>query len=205
MNSGIVCRNCGCPRENAPIFCSQTRKYHDYDYVQPKPKIPLAADYEKHHTPMPPLPAERSKMTEKTAENKAAGLKYDAGKPLMSLIPYGPIAWMARAMEQGLYKYLRGNWQQLTGEANRHRIEDALLRHAMKLSSGEWTDQESKLPHAAHIMCNAAFLLFHRDALDGTSPDVLNEEQRAAMLEAKRIGEANRTKALAEAKGNASP
>lgn len=143
-------------------------------------------------------------MTEKT-DNKPAGLKYDAGKPLMSLIPYGPIAWMARAMEQGLYKYLRGNWQQLTGEANRHRIEDALLRHAMKLASGEWLDPESKLPHAAHIMCNAAFLLWHRDEIDKTSPDRLNEEQIAAMLEAKAIGEANRSKALAEAKGNAAP
>lgn len=138
-------------------------------------------------TPMPPLPP--------PVDNKPAGLKYDSGKPLMSLIPYGPIAWMARAMEQGMLKYLRDNWKELSGETNRYRLLDALKRHADKLIDGEWLDQESKLPHAAHIMCNAAFLTWHRDKVDGTSPDRLNDEQKAAMAEAKRIGEANRAKA----------
>ena len=120
------------------------------------------------------------------------GIKFDSGKPRMSLLAYGPLAWLARAMEQGLYKYTRGNWQELKGEENRYRMIDALGRHTQKFIGGEWLDVDSKLPHLAHIMANCMMLLWHCDAITGDNPDKLTPEQAEAMEEAKRIGEAAR-------------
>jgi hypothetical protein len=120
------------------------------------------------------------------------GIKFDAGKPRMSLLAYGPLAWLSRAMEQGLLKYTRGNWQQLTGEDNRYRMIDALGRHVGKFIGGEWLDQESKLPHLAHAMANCMMLLWHHDAVTGDSPDKLTPDQAAAMDAARLAGEAAR-------------
>lgn len=128
------------------------------------------------------------------------GIKFDAGKPKMSLLAYKPLAWLARAMEQGLRKYERGNWQKLTGEENRLRMVDALGRHTQKFIDGEWLDQDSKLPHLGHIMANCMMLLWHYDAEHGTNPDVLTPEQQAAMAEADRIGAEHRAR-LAEKTG----
>ncbi len=122
------------------------------------------------------------------------GIKFDSGKPRMSLLAYGPLAWLARAMEQGLYKYTRGNWQELKGEENRYRMIDALGRHTQKFIGGEWLDQESKLPHLAHVMANCMMLLWHCDTITGDNPDKLTAEQVEAMEAAKRAGEAARTR-----------
>lgn len=130
---------------------------------------------------------------------RTGGVKFDAGKPPMSLLVYGPLAWLSRAMEQGLYKYTRGNWQKLTGEANRYRMIDALGRHTQKFIGGEWFDQESKLPHLAHVMANCMMLLWHHDAMTGDNPDKLTKEQSDAMNEAKRIGDEMRAKGFAKA------
>lgn len=125
-------------------------------------------------------------------EDKPQGMKYDAGKPEMDLLPYGPLAWIARAMECGRRKYDYDNWKQLSSLKDKRRILAALGRHTLKLIGGEWADKESKLPHAAHIGANIIFLLYFHSQEHGIDDDKLSEEQAAAMAEAQRIGDEHR-------------
>lgn len=132
------------------------------------------------------------------------GTKYGASKPQPSLVPYDAIAWLARVLEYGAAKYVRGNWQKLDSEADRIKLLDALERHVGEfkngLANGEklTLDVESKMPTIAHALCNAVFLTFFvvRDGISGSNPLELTSEQRQALVDAKVLGQ----KLAAEAK-----
>lgn len=92
--------------------------------------------------------------------------KYDGDKPMMDLLIDGcPGALMSvgEVLTYGYKKYGgKHGWKALPDA--RKRYEAAMLRHQLLLASGEVVDQESRLPHAAHIACNALFLLqFHME------------------------------------------
>lgn len=55
----------------------------------------------------------------------------------------------------GAQKYAAHSWKNVSSS----RYEDALKRHILALDNGEIYDDESGLPHRAHIACNALFLL----------------------------------------------
>ncbi len=122
------------------------------------------------------------------------GVKFDAGKPEIDLLPYGPLAWIARAMEYGRRKYELDNWKLLGSSADLRRVRAAMGRHVLKFISGEWADKESKLPHLAHIGANIVFLLWHWSAQHDIDDDVLDTEQQAAMQRAQEIGDEYRAK-----------
>lgn len=88
----------------------------------------------------------------------------------MDLIPAGPLAWLARVLGFGADKYSENNWKELSSPKDLARIKAALFRHVVKLVDGEWSDEESGLPHAAHAMCNLVFLLWHHDKMRGIDP-----------------------------------
>ena len=59
----------------------------------------------------------------------------------------------------GAEKYDRNNWKKLWGDQTVEVVMASLLRHAFAIQKGEMLDEESGLPHAAHIRCNAAMLI----------------------------------------------
>jgi len=95
----------------------------------------------------------------------AGALKYDAGKPRMSLLPMNAITEVAKVMTFGAKKYAPNGWKSLE---DTNRYVDALLRHIAALDMGETLDPETGLPHIAHVACNALFLThFHLEENNG--------------------------------------
>ena len=85
-------------------------------------------------------------------------IKADAGKPRLSLVPTEVINQIARVREYGINKYPNGgpnNWKKV--ELDRYR--DAAYRHLLAyIANPKGVDEESGLPHLAHLACNVAFL-----------------------------------------------
>ena len=82
------------------------------------------------------------------------GAKLDSGKPRVSLV----IGGFASALEEvakvatfGAEKYTDGGWAHVPNGVERYT--DAMLRHYLK--EEEELDEESSLPHAAHLAWNA--------------------------------------------------
>lgn len=82
-----------------------------------------------------------------------SGVKYDAGKPRLDLLPPKAVMALGEVMTYGAAKYGADNWQGVAPE----RYTAALLRHLMAYMDGEETDAESGLPHLWHVLTNAAF------------------------------------------------
>ncbi len=85
------------------------------------------------------------------------GLKYDQDKPRYDLLPANAIDELAKVLTFGAEKYAPNSWQSVEDGLNRYRA--ALLRHTFAIQRGELVDSESGLPHAAHAMCCAAFIV----------------------------------------------
>ena len=96
----------------------------------------------------------------------ATGLKHDDGKLPMHLVDRTAIEEMAKVLQHGAKKYSAENWR---GGIKFTRLIAAAQRHLFAISDGEDVDDESRLYHAAHIMCCMSFLLWmmrHRPELD---------------------------------------
>ena len=87
------------------------------------------------------------------------------------LIPWPFIEQLALVYGKGALKYSEDNWRK--GYSWRLSF-GALMRHLTLFWMGEWSDQETGLPHLAHVAWHAATLYtFYEDDL-GTDdrPDV---------------------------------
>lgn len=82
--------------------------------------------------------------------------KFDSGKPKLTLVPRQIIFDIAKIREYGVQKYKDpDNWKKVEIE----RYRDAAFRHFMAyLNDPYGVDDESGLPHLAHLACNIAFL-----------------------------------------------
>lgn len=90
------------------------------------------------------------------------GLKYDQGKPRFDYIPPHALTELAKVLTFGAQKYAPQSWRSV--ENGKDRYLAALLRHVVAHMQGEQNDDETGLPHMAHVMCNAAFLVeLHKD------------------------------------------
>jgi len=83
------------------------------------------------------------------------GIKHDSGKLRMDLLPPEAIRALAQVMTMGAVKYGENTWRGVEIE----RYEAALLRHWLAWKEGEKRCPESGLPHMAHVMTNAAFIV----------------------------------------------
>ena len=83
--------------------------------------------------------------------------KHDTEKPRYDLLPPEAIGQMAQVLTFGAKKYAPNNWRTIPDALNRYQA--AMLRHAFAIQRGEINDPETGLPHAAHIMCCAAFIV----------------------------------------------
>ncbi len=85
------------------------------------------------------------------------GIKHDKHKLKLSLIPTQLINGVGEVMTFGANKYSKNNWRNLDDPT---RYLDALMRHLEAYRSGEEFDEETGLPHLAHLATNAGFLLW---------------------------------------------
>lgn len=83
-------------------------------------------------------------------------IKADAGKLRLTLVPLQIIREIAKVRMFGIQKYKeKESWKSV--EEGRYR--DAMFRHMLLyLEDPYGLDEESGLPHLAHLCCNAAFL-----------------------------------------------
>jgi hypothetical protein len=90
--------------------------------------------------------------------SKSEGLRYDADKLRMDLIPPEAELFLARVLTQGAQKYASRNWEL---GMDWSRCIGALKRHLLRWELGQMYDQESGEPHLAHVLWNAMALLVY--------------------------------------------
>ena len=88
---------------------------------------------------------------------ETVGKKYDQGKVSASLLPPQALLLVAEVLEHGAKKYGRDNWRRVENADVRYK--DAMMRHILAWLAKEERDRDSKLPHLAHAVCCALFLL----------------------------------------------
>lgn len=90
-----------------------------------------------------------------------AGVKFDAGKPRLDLLPARPLLDIARVLTFGAAKYDDHNWRR---GMRWGRVYASLVRHLLAWHAGEDNDPETGLPHLAHAGCCVLFLLEYAHA-----------------------------------------
>lgn len=90
-----------------------------------------------------------------TQEQETTAMKFDSGKPRVSLIPSIAIEKEGAVLGFGEQKYASHNWRK---GMKYSKLIDSAIRHLLKLKEGEDLDPESGLPHWAHVRCNMGFL-----------------------------------------------
>lgn len=93
------------------------------------------------------------------AEKTGGALRYNSGKPPLSMIDPIILELTAQVLAFGAKKYARNNWKKGLEISS---TMDSLLRHAMAFASGEDNDPESGVSHLGHIVCNAMFIAYYQ-------------------------------------------
>jgi len=93
------------------------------------------------------------------------GLRYNEGKLPYDLIPFEAEEGLAQVLAHGAKKYAERNWEKGMDWSIPY---GAMRRHLAAWWNGETTDKESGLPHMAHVLCNAAFLIAYEKRQIGT-------------------------------------
>ncbi len=101
----------------------------------------------------------------KCVKDSDTGLRYNEGKLPYDLIPFEAEEGLARVLAHGAKKYAARNWEKGMDWSIPY---GAMRRHQAAWWNGEKIDKESGLPHMAHILCNAAFLLAYEQRQVGT-------------------------------------
>lgn len=104
------------------------------------------------------------------------GVKHDAGKLRLDLLPTDALEAVARILTHGAAKYGDRNWE--AGMSWR-RLDAALERHLFAWRRGEERDAESGQPHLAHAACCVLLLLAYAERGVGLDDRVAAERRRA--------------------------
>lgn len=86
-----------------------------------------------------------------------AGIKHDKNKAKLHLIPLEALEMMSEAMEYGVKKYSKRNYE---AGIEYTRLADAALRHIYKWLQKKDLDEESGLNHVGHALSNLAMLAY---------------------------------------------
>ena len=89
-------------------------------------------------------------------QDAAEGVKFDAGKLRLDLVPTDGILALAQVLTSGAEKYGERGWEKGMAWS---RPYAALMRHLLAWWSGQDTDPESGHSHLWHVLTNAAFLV----------------------------------------------
>jgi hypothetical protein len=82
-------------------------------------------------------------------------VRYSDGKRQWQLMDWDALESTVRVLEYGATKYPADNYTKITDPQT--QLIPSILRHAISLSKGEIFDNESGLPHAAHLITNCMF------------------------------------------------
>lgn len=94
------------------------------------------------------------------------GKKLDADKPRMDLMDAYALEELSKVLTFGAQKYEAHNWRNGLPIS---KIIAACYRHLGCINNGSDLDDETGLQHAAHLMCEAMFLVWmihHRKDMD---------------------------------------
>lgn len=88
-------------------------------------------------------------------------VKKDKGKNRLDLLPWDALDEVGKVLTYGINKYPlpKENWRLNSTKEDIPRYKAALLRHFSANEQGEELDEESGLPHMAHIATNALFII----------------------------------------------
>ena len=86
------------------------------------------------------------------------GVKFDSGKPPLSILTRESMVAEARAFEYGMKKYSKNNYKK---GMDWSRIIDASLRHIVAFNEKEDFDSESSLNHLWHAKACLAMLIYY--------------------------------------------
>lgn len=103
-------------------------------------------------------------------------LHYSAGKSGVDQIPPDFLYAVGEVFTYGANKYKRDNWKLGIMWSE---IYGSALRHLLRFWRGEWLDDESGLPHLAHLVANAAFLFYYYTRGKGEDNRDLFDEEKA--------------------------
>lgn len=119
---------------------------------------------------------------------RAKGLRYNAGKPRVSLISPWALLGLAQVFTFGAVKYAAWNWAKGLSWAE---TVDSLLRHLLAFLQGEDVDPESGLPHIDHVQWNAHVLSHFQKTRSGTDDRWKGEKNTTtgAALEMQRLSD----------------
>lgn len=101
----------------------------------------------------------RAMMKEKLRENdnlETGGVKFDAGKLRLDLVPPEGVTAVADILGVGAAKYAARNWEM---GMDWSRPYGAALRHLFAWWNGENVDKDSGRPHLWHVATNVFFLI----------------------------------------------
>ena len=93
------------------------------------------------------------------------GTKFDNGKPQWLLLYFPFFEEVVRVLELGKEKY---GFKNYTKGLSYWRIFNAMIRHMVAMTYGEWYDKESGMSHLAHIAANAMMIFENNDIEQGT-------------------------------------
>ena len=83
-------------------------------------------------------------------------MRFNKGKAEWNLLDFDFIEEMVKIMAFGMKKgYPRNNWKQPVKDIG--DIDNSMMRHVIDDIRGEFLDNESGLPHVAHVAVNAMF------------------------------------------------
>jgi hypothetical protein len=115
----------------------------------------------RSHGDLGPVIAARYAADPPASPPRRVGVKDDRGKARWDLLPLDAVEGIVDVLTYGASKYAPEGWRSVPDAGDRYLA--ALLRHLAAWRGGERLDQESGLPHLAHVACNAVFLVW----LDG--------------------------------------
>ena len=95
-------------------------------------------------------------------------VKQDKGKRRLDLLPWDAIDLVGDVLTYGINKYPNPeeNWRINSSKEDIARYKAALLRHYSAMAQGDMLDEESGLPHMAHIATNSLFILALEQSYD---------------------------------------
>jgi hypothetical protein len=100
-----------------------------------------------------------------TTHKVTEGVKHDAGKPRMDLLPFDALLSIADVLAFGAEEYGERNWENGMAWG---RVFGALGRHLAAYWLGEDRDPKSNKLHLAHAACCILFLLAYQIRGAGT-------------------------------------
>ena len=118
--------------------------------------------------PSPAEPAPEAAGTQALPAQLSApqgGVKHDAGKPRMDLLPPEALREIAAVLAFGAQKYDAHNWRKGVAYS---RLIAACLRHLFAWVGREDKDPESGRSHLAHAACCLLFLITFEQTNTGT-------------------------------------